>query len=311
MVRSGEYVWVFSYDRRTAIGDTHVRGHLFRFRGSQAVPFLWEVTPAPGLWRPFGLACRDSFIWFAHGAGERPTEVWRFQWSGEQLESPKVWRHPAFVSLQAIQPTHNHRFYVANDRKGSARWHLVAGFFIRRVRSSLFLCEDDTCRKVGDRIPYAAGLAYLPQERTLVVSVAFRKALWIYQEVGEPVQLQYIRKVRLPGHPDNLTLVSDSVLWVVCHRRLMAWARSLAFGGHRSRWLIAEVRLLPNGQYAVRSLYKAPRGYATASMALPIGEYIYVGSVFEPTLLRLTAKGTIPDDALPTSIKSFLEPTQP
>lgn len=311
LIREGDHIWVFSYDRRAAMEDTAIRGHLFRFKGSDSVPFLREVTPGLHAWRPFGLAYRDGYLWFSHAPKERPTEIWRFRWAGDRLESPQTWRHPAFTSLQAIYPVDTLRFYVANDRRGAARWHLVAGFFLRRVRSSLYLCEGDSCRQVADRIPYAADIAYLPIERWLLISVAFRKALWIYEESGEPLSLKYLRRVRLPGHPDNLTLTGDSVLWVVCHRRLSAWARSLAFGSRGSRWVVAEVRLLSDGRYQVRTLYRAPRGYATASSVVPVGGYIYVGSVFEPNLLRLKAAETIPLDALPASTTSPPGPTPP
>ncbi|MCS6895003.1 MAG: hypothetical protein NZZ60_02485 [Bacteroidia bacterium] len=306
LVREGSYVWAFSYDRRIATEDTNVEGHLYRFSGVDSFPFLREVTPMGKKWHPFGLAYLGGYLWFSHAPKGPPTEVWRFHWTGEKLEAPKVWRHRDFVSIQAVCPIDTTRFYVANDRKNAARWHLVAGFFIRRVRSSLILCESDTCRKVADRIPYAADVAYLPQIQWLFVSTAFRRALWVYQENGMPISLRYVRRIRLPGYPDNISVVGDSTLWVVCHKKLTAWARSLAFGGTRSRWLIAEVRILPEGQYRVRTLYRAPKGYATASIAIPMGDYIYVGSVFEPTLLRLKVSETIPPDAyLPSTISAF------
>lgn len=302
LAREGEYIWVFSFDRRAAIEDTSVRGHLFRLRGTDSIPFLRELTPGMQLWRPFGLAYKEGFLWFAHAPGkDRPTEVWRFRWTGEKLETPKVWRDPRFVSIQAIHPIDSLRFFVANDRKRAARWHLVAGFVLRRVRSSLYFCEMDSCRQVADKIPYAADMAYLPQARRLFVSVAFRKALWIYEAVGEPLRLRYVRRVRLPGYPDNLTVINDTTLWVLCHRRLGAWARSLAFGGQRSRWQIVAIYLLPEALYQVRTLYRAPKGYATASAVLPMGDFVYVGSVFEPVLLRLKVAETIPPDARPTS----------
>ncbi|MCS7298198.1 MAG: hypothetical protein RMK19_08225 [Bacteroidia bacterium] len=308
----GSYVWVFSYDRRAAIEDTTVRAQLFRFKGNEAVPFLRELTPEGGVWRPFGLMYLDSCIWFLNGTKERPTEVWRYKWNGEKLVSPKVWRHSHFVSLQAICPTARDRFYVANDRHHAARWHLVAGFLIGRVRSTILLCEGDSCRRVADHIPYASGLAYLPQQRRLLVGVAFKKALWVYQEEGvSSPSLRYIRKVRLPAHPDNLTVVSESTVWVLGHRRLGAWARSLTFGGERSRWLIMEVRSLPEDRFVVRTLYRAPRRYATASAAVPIGDYIYVGSIFEPYLLRLKGEETIQSAARPTNTGGDLGSTPP
>lgn len=312
LAREGDYIWVFSFDRRAAIEDTTVQGHLFRLPGADSIPFLREVTPGMQPWRPFGLAYRDGFVWFAHAPKkDRPTEVWRFRWNGEKLEEPRVWRHSGFVSIQAIHPIDSLRFFVANDRKGAARWHLVVGFILRRVRSSLYFCEADSCRKVADKIPYAADIAYLPQEHHLFVSIAFRKALWVYETVGEPLRLRYLRRIRLPGHPDNLTLVNDTTLWVVCHRRLNAWARSLAFGAEKSRWQIVEVRLLPTGRYQVRTLYRARRGYATASAAVPVGNFIYVGSVFEPVLLRFRVDEAIPPDARPANTSAAPAATPP
>lgn len=312
LARDGDYIWVFSFDRRAAIEDTGVQGHLFRLRGTDSIPFLREVTPPMQPWHPFGLAYRDGFVWFAHAPKkDRPTEVWRFRWTGEKLEAPQVWRHPRFVSIQAIHPIDSLRFFVANDRKGAARWHLVVGFVLRRVRSSVYLCEADSCRQVADKIPYAADMAYSAQAHRLLVSVAFRKALWAYETTGEPLRLRYIRRVRLPGHPDNLTLINDTTLWVVCHRRLNAWARSLAFGAKKSRWQIVEVRLLPEDRYQVRTLYRAKRGYATASAAVPVGNFIYVGSVFEPVLLRFRVDETIPPDARPANTSAAHEATPP
>ncbi|MCX7606777.1 MAG: hypothetical protein N2170_05900, partial [Bacteroidia bacterium] len=177
-----------------------------------------------------------------------------------------------------------------------------------RVRSNIYLCEGDTCWKAADRIPYASGLAYSPLHRRLYVAVAFRKAVWVYQEGGEPVKLRYIHRIRLPGYPDNLTYVNDTLLWTVCHRRLSQWARSLAFGKGNSPWSIVEIRLLPEGGHEVRLLYTSRRGYSTASGALPVGEYIYVGSVFEPHLLRFKAREAIPAGALPPSTSGLHAP---
>ncbi|MEN3041238.1 MAG: hypothetical protein ABDH66_06855 [Bacteroidia bacterium] len=293
LAKEGGYIWAFSYDRRAATEDTGVYAHLYRFLGTDSFPFLREVTPGEGRWRPFGLAYLGGYVWFAHAPKEHPTEVWRFRWTGERLADPQVWRHKDFTSIQAVCPIDTVRFYVANDRKHAARWHLVAGFLIRRVRSSLFLCERDTCQKIADRIPYAADVKYLPRAGGLYVSIAFRKALWVYAGGEAATILRQVYRVRLPGYPDNISIVNDSTLWVVCHKRLTAWARSLAFGGTRSRWLIVEVRLLPEGKHQVHTLYQAPKGYATASSALPVGEYVYIGSVFEPTLLRLRVSETI------------------
>jgi len=292
------YAWVFAYDRRAALLDTLTCGRLYHLRAVEESPFLNEVTP-PGRWHPFGLAYRPPHLWFLHGPVQQPTEVWRYRWDGGHLHSPRVWRHPGFVSLQAIEPLDSVRFYVANDRKGRHRWHLVVGFFVRRVRSSLYYCEGDTCHLAADRIPYASGLCYLPSQGWLVVSVAFRRALWLYAPQGN--RLAWIGKVRLAGYPDNLTRMSDSTLWVVCHRRLGGWARSLAFGGARSSWSIVEVRFAENRPPQTRLLYAAPKRYSTASQAVVIGPYIYVGSVFEPYLLRLKAAEAIPADALPAS----------
>ncbi len=213
----GLYAWVFSYDRRASLLDSVAEGHLYYLRAVEENPFLNEVTPA-GRWHPFGLAYRPPHLWFLHGPHKQPTEIWRYTWDGLRLHSPRVWRHPGFVSLQAIEPLDSLRFYVANDRKGRRRWHLVAGFLARRVRSSLFYCEGDSCHLAADRIPYASGLCYLPGRGQLLVSVAFRKALWLYAPQGPT--LAWVGKVRLPGHPDNLTRITDSTVWVVCHRRL-------------------------------------------------------------------------------------------
>jgi hypothetical protein len=298
------YLWAFSYDRRAAIEDTVVTGHLFRLRGGDSLPFLWEVTP-PGRWHPFGLAYRSPFLWFLHGPRERPTEVWRFTWTGEKLQNPRTWRHPGFVSLQAICPIDSVRFFVANDRSHRSRWHLVAGYLIRRVRSSIYLCDPDTCRKIADRIPYASGIAYLPAQRWLLVAVAFRRRLWVYAGEGDSQSFRYVRPIKLPGHPDNLTPISDTVIWAVCHHNLSRWARSLALGRGHSPWSLVEIRFSPEGAASVRTLYTRRRGYSTASMALPMGPYVYVGSVFEPHLLRLKAAEAIPADALPSSTDDF------
>lgn len=308
LAAEGEYLWVFSYDRRNALIDTGISGHLYRLQASAEAPFLANLTPPGGPWHPFGLAYQEPYLWFLHGPIDRPTEVWRFTWEKGKLTAPRQWKSPLFVSLQAIAPIDSSSFYVVNDRSGRHRWHLVAGFFVRRVRSSIIFCKGDSCFKVADRIPYASGIAYSPAQNRVFVSVAFRKVLWVYDQLSDPGTLYPTLRIRLPGYPDNLVALSDSVLWVVCHRRLGKWARSLAFGSQSSRWYIVEVRVasaqrpsgktrsapLPatettfrSGGFEVATLYRSPKGYGTASSALPIGPYIYVGSVYEPYLLRL------------------------
>ncbi|MCS7189901.1 MAG: hypothetical protein RMJ66_07380 [Bacteroidia bacterium] len=309
LAQDGEYIWVFSYDRRVAIEDTSVKGHLFRFKANADMPFIMEVTPPSIPWYPFGLAYQRPHLWFLNGTRERASEVWRYTWNGQTLIEPKVWRSNQFVSLQGVYPIGTEAFYVINDRSHSRRWHLVLGFFIRRVRSNVLFCEADTCYKVADKIPYASGLAYSSSQQRLFISVAFRKAIWVYQEIGEtPKRLRHIRRIRLPGYPDNITPLSDSLFWVVCHRHLGRWARSLAFGSRKGQWSIIEVKIASSDQIQIRNIYTTRRGYSTASMATPIGGYIYVGSIFEPYLLRLRVKDTTLTDLLPSNTGDFLAP---
>ncbi|MCS7163286.1 MAG: hypothetical protein NZ958_08210 [Bacteroidia bacterium] len=309
LAADGAYLWAFSYDRRSAYQDTHLQGRLYHFRADEVTPFLQDVTPPEVSWHPFGLAYQKPYLWFMNGPRGRPTEVWRYTWSGGKLHSPRAWRHPAFVSLQAIVPLGAEQFYVANDRQGAGRWHLVMGFFVRRVHSNILYCAGDSCWISATGIPYAAGLAYLPALRQLWVSVAFRKALWIYEQGASPEKLYRLRKVRLPGYPDNLYVVSDSSTWVLCHRSLNKWARALAFGGQRSPWSVVEVRFKSNNTYQVRTLYTARRGYATASGVCLIPPYLYVGSVFEPYLLRLRVAEAIPTVLGPANTSAFPAPT--
>ncbi len=282
------HLFAFSYNRILARTDTSVQGVLYYWDATQESPFLKDITP-PGRWYPFELAYREPYLWFFHGEKGIPKEVWRFRWNGQALEAPKRWVHPGFVSLQAIWPLDSVRFMVANDRSGRGRWRLVAGFFVRRVRSNLLYCEGDTCVKVLDGIPYASGLAYLPEEGEWWVSVAFRRALWVYQEVGGVRRLAYSRRIRLPGYPDNLAVIAPDRVWVVCHPSLMRWARSLAFGSMADQWMIVEIQRHPNQSYSVRKLYESRPGYPTASVARPVAPYIYVGSYAAPYLLRLKA----------------------
>jgi hypothetical protein len=285
------YLFAFSYNRALARSDTSVQGVLYYWNGTQEVPFLKDITP-PGRWHPFELAYRAPYLWFFHGAKDIPTEVWRFRWNGASLEAPQRWVHPGFVSLQAIWPLDSVRFMVANDRSHRARWRLVAGFLVRRVRSNLMYCEGDTCIKVADGIPYASSLAYFPEEGEWWVSVAFRKAIWVYQEVEGPRRLVFTRRIRLPGHPDNLAVISPNRVWVVCHPSMTRWARSLAFGSEADRWMIVEVTREGAGTYTSRILYRSKAGYPTASVARPVGPYIYVGSYAAPYLLRLKGGDT-------------------
>ncbi len=286
----GTHLWVFSYDRLRARQDSSEHGVLYRFEAGAAQPFLRVYTPAGRRWHPFELSYRAPYLWFFQGQRECPTEVWQWRWDGTSLTPVRSWHHPGFVSLQALWPIDSIRFMVANDRSGRARWHLVLGFFIRRVHSTLWYCEGDSCQRVIGGIPYASSLVYLPTQQEWWVSVAMRRAIWVYQEIAGPTQLRFVRKIRLPGYPDNLALIDTHRVWVVCHRSLMRWARSLAFGSEADRWQIVEIRRTPEGRYELETLYQAPPGYPTASSARPIGEYIYVGSYQSPYLLRLKAR---------------------
>jgi hypothetical protein len=289
LAADGTHLFAFSYNRALARSEKEVYGVLYHWDGTQETPFLKDITP-PGEWKPFGLSYRAPYVWFFHGERDIPNQVWRFQWNNQQLESPRIWRHPGFVSLQAIWPLDSVRFMVANDRSHRGRWRLVLGFLVRRVRSTLWYCEGDSCTEVLHGIPYASSLAYFPEEKEWWVSVAFRRAIWIYQEVGGPHRLAFVRKIHLPGHPDNLVVLSANRVWAVCHPSLTRWARSLAFGSQADHWLIVEITRQPQGPIQTHTLYKSQEGYPTATVAYPMGPYIYVGSYAAPYLLRLKAK---------------------
>ncbi|MGQ9863348.1 MAG: hypothetical protein ACUVRD_02540 [Bacteroidia bacterium] len=279
-----EHLLAICWDRIGAHQDTSVKARLYSFEGTQSNPFVRDLTP-PGFRKPLlGGAYRRPYLWVSTYTTPGKSAVYRLRWHEGTFTQIHRVASNAFFSVNSLTAVDSLTIYATNDI--IHRWRVWRGLmlFLRLAKGNIIHCQADSCRIVAKRLPYPNGITYLPAQSLLMVATTLRKQVWIYQVMPNGSLIRR-RKIRLKGYPDNLSAVSDSCVWALTHKRLWKLARSTFSAGVSSRWQIEEI-CLPSCQ--VRLLFRNPSSkYGSASMAVPMGTYVYVGSINQSNLLRL------------------------
>lgn len=272
------------WDRLGARQDTSISARIYSFEGTQANPFVRDLTPS-GFHKPLlGGAYMRPYLWVSTYITPGKSEVYRLRWHhGNFTELHRVASN-AFFSVNSLTAVDSLTIYATNDI--IHRWRVWRGImlFLGLAKGNIVYCQADSCRIVAKRLPCPNGIAYLPAQNLLVVATTLRRQIWTYQ-VAANGSLISPKKIRIKGYPNNLSVVGDSCVWVLSHKRLWKMAQSVFSARTASRWQIEEV-CLPSCR--VRVLFRnSSGGYGSASMAVPVGEYVYIGSINQPNLLRL------------------------
>ena len=272
--------YISSQERRK--GD--VEGALFRYdteHGSD--PVKLSLPLGPSTLHPHGISLLEneegSFLYVInHRESENTIDV--FSLEGSSAILVESYSSPLLVSPNDLYVIDNGRFFVTNDlaiskplwkiplkkgglRSGNVLWHDNKGF-----------------REIASGIGYANGIVLV--DNTLVVAASLERGVHIYDWDGTNAKPQHFIKLRTGV--DNIEVSEDGSLWIASHKN---WLQFVLHGLHPRYSSPSEIVILENLRENPKrpTIIKQDIPAAGASVALPLGDLMVIGTVFEDYVL--------------------------
>jgi arylesterase/paraoxonase len=214
--------------------------------------------------------------------------VLKFAFEGDTLRLLNSYSSTDFGSPNDLLAVGESNFFLSNDHGNTkpslAKW----GDFLAFPLGNVIYFDGQRTTEVIKNIAYPNGLAYFNGK--LYMASLLGKYIGVYEPVGAHYQLEKVKSISVPYAPDNLS-VAGSRIYVAAHPKLL---RFLAHSKDEDEKSPSAVFYLDNDQ--VKMVYvedgKKLSGSSTAlAVPGPVPDiHIYLGSVFESKILKLTTQ---------------------
>lgn len=212
--------------------------------------------------------------------------VLKFVFEGDSLRLLNSYSSTDFGSPNDILAVGESNFFLSNDHGNTKPSISKWADFLAFPLGNVVYFDGQRTTVVLQNIAYPNGLA-LHNDKIYMASM-LGKYIGVYETVGANYQLEKVKKISVPYPPDNLT-VADSRIYVAGHPKLLRFLDHAADEREKSA---SAVFYLDNDQPKMVYVEDGTKlsGSSTA-LAIPgpvPHTHIYVGSVFESKILKLT-----------------------
>lgn len=212
--------------------------------------------------------------------------VLKFAFEGDSLRLLNSYSSTDFGSPNDILAVGESNFFLSNDHGNTKPSVSKWADFVAFPLGNVVYFDGQRTTVVLKNIAYPNGLA-LYNDKIYMASL-LGKYIGVYEPVGANYQLEKVKTISVPYPPDNLT-VAGSRIYVAAHPKLL---RFLKHSGDEQKKSPSAIFYLDNDQ--VKMVYvedgQQLSGSSTAlAIPGPVPDiHVYVGSVFESKILKLT-----------------------
>lgn len=178
------------------------------------------------------------------------------------------------------------QFYMTNDAgQSGSRLKALENYF-RIPSASIAYFDGKTMRTVADGLIYANGINVSQDKELLYVSEFLNQKIQIYKRDLTNGSLRRIATIGLKTHLDNIHVDNDDNLWVGAHPKLLELLSHARNGENISPSQVLKISFGVNNEAIVDEVYLNDGTMLSgSSVAVPIGNKLLIGSVFEPYIL--------------------------
>lgn len=291
--RANNLVYLSAFDRRAALEGRGTRGHIFVLDLNDPTTPLRDITPdEPRDFSPHGIGLYKAptgetslFVVNHPGGTGQLVEIF-------DLTSPTTLVHrttisdTGFVSLNDVAPVGPRQFYVTNDHAHVGGFRQAVEDYLRTNETNALYFDGTTAEPAALGLTLANGMAVSADGTRVYIAETTDKQLRTYARDPETGVLAELGRIELASGPDNIDVDSDGSLWVAAHPKLFDLIAHLRNPSHRSPSQVLRIVPGSDGGGAVRQVYlNMGDEISGASVAVPVGERVVIGSIFEPKIL--------------------------
>lgn len=294
--RSSEIVFISVDDRRAnLVKPCSVPGAILLFNPLADTPSFRNVTPV-GMsdFHPHGLSLWRSpegrVLLFAVNHLQQPAghAVERFEWRNdslihlEQIIDPELMTSP-----NDVLAVDERRFYVTNDhRYPNPGWQRTLEDYLQQAISYVNYFDGKAMRQVATDIAYANGINRSPDGRRIYVAATTGRNMITYDVDSMDGSLKKISETDMGTGVDNIEVDEAGDLWIGCHPQLLKFVAHAADSSKKSPSQVLRLKPMPDGGFRAEEVYlNDGNAYSGSTVAIPVGDRLLVGSVFEQMLL--------------------------
>lgn len=272
-----------------------VPGAILIFDHKSDTPVFRNVTPASMTdFHPHGLSllrlADGRVLLFVVNHLQRTSghAVERFEWRNDSLIHLEQIRDPELMtSPNDLLAVDERIFYVTNDHEfpnpGLSR---TLEDYLQRAVSYVNYYDGQAFRKVADDIAYANGINRSADGRRIYVAATTGRKVITYDIDSLDGSLKKIKETDMATGVDNIEMDQNGHLWIGCHPQLLKFVAHSKDPSKKSPSQILRLKPLADGGFRTEEIYlNDGMAYSGSTIAVPVGNMILVGSVFEKTLL--------------------------
>ena len=283
-------LYISSTNRRIEGYDVNNGIYLLNVNGSDSPSKI--PTDYEGEFSPYGISLlkkEGNIYLFAvnHNSSGKFIEVFKYQ--DEKLMHLNSYTTDRMCCPNDVVATDIDKFYVTNDHGSKSGFNQFIEDYIRIPMSSIFYFNGSEFIKEAAPFHSANGIAISKDGKRLYLTTAIGNALDIFS-VKEDGSLIEEDALDLDSGVDNIDIDEEGNLWIAAHPKLMHYINHSKEGDDHSP---SEVfKLVPDGDSFIPELIYSNDGSELSASSVAVyhrGE-LFIGAVYEPTILRATLK---------------------
>lgn len=294
--RASGLAFVSVDDRRTNLKTPgSLPGAILVFDAKSDTPVFRDVTPSTLTdFHPHGLSLlrlpdgRLLLFVVNHLQYTAGHAVERFEWRNDSLiHLEQIMDQELMTSPNDVLAVDERRFYVTNDhgypKPGLSR---TLEDYLQRAISYVNYYDGKAMRQVASDIAYANGINRSLDGRRIYVAATTGRKVITYHVDSLDGSLNKIKETDMATGVDNIDVDEAGDLWIGCHPQLLKFVAHAADSSKKSPSQVLRLKPLADGSFKTEEVYlNDGLSYSGSTVAVPVGERLLVGSVFEQTIL--------------------------
>jgi arylesterase/paraoxonase len=241
--------------------------------------------------RPHGISflnINGSKFLFVISHRDEKDIVLKFRFAKDSLSLENSYSSTDFSSPNDLCATDENAFFITNDHGTVKGWKKTLVDFLRLPVGNVVYFDNGKSTVVLDKITYPNGV--LVHNDEVYVSSTIGNYIAAYTPKSANYHLEEVRRISTPHAPDNLMAWGNRI-YTAGHPKLLAFTKHVKSSNAKSP---SSVYYLQNGEIH-EILLNDGTLLSGSSTALPVfdskgKQTIFVGSVFEQKILKLTEK---------------------
>lgn len=229
-------------------------------------------------------SARHGVMAINHVDGKHSVE--HFILSGKTLTHKKTISDPNFISPNDLVMVSPESFYYTNDHGSTSKLGLFAEDYLGFKGANVGFYDGDKAEILAEEMGYANGIQFDPDRNLLYVAATRGFMLKVY-EVDENWNLSLLEDIPAGTGVDNIELDEAGNLWIGAHPNLLQFTSYAAGKAEKAPSEVIQITFSPN-ESEVKPLWSDLGDLLSgSSVALPWGDYLFIGNVFDSKVLVL------------------------